>query len=89
MNESVYLFEFSKMKSTKEIPISEYNQFVYNFSKTKSKKNQKSKKDTQINKDQLYYIKDSNMNIPSNDKLNDENFKKDFIIIIHLRNFVV
>ena len=78
MNESVYLFELSKMKSTKEIPISEYNQFVYNFAKTESKKNKKRKKDTRIKKDQLYYIKDSNMNIPSNDNLNDENFRKDF-----------
>jgi len=66
------------MKSTKEIPISEYNQFVYNFAKTESKKNKKRKKDTRIKKDQLYYIKDSNMNIPSNDNLNDENFRKDF-----------
>jgi hypothetical protein len=78
MNQSVYLFELSKMKSKEEFQISEYNQFIYNFSESKSKKNKKSKKDTIKADEQLYYIKDSNMDIPSNDKLNDENFRKDF-----------
>ena len=75
MNKSICLFDLSKVKPIKTFELSEYNSFSFNFSEFTSKKN---KKNAKIKDTQSYYIKNVNLNIPSNDKLKDENFRNDF-----------
>ena len=75
MSKSICLFDLSKVKPIKTFELSEYNSFTFNFSEFTSKKN---KKNAKIKDTQSYYIKNVNLNIPSNDKLKDENFRNDF-----------
>ena len=75
MSKSICLFDLSKVKPIKTFELSEYNSFSFNFSEFTSKKN---KKNAKIKDTQSYYIKNVNLNIPSNDKLKDENFRNDF-----------
>ena len=75
MSKSICLFDLSKVKRIKTFELSEYNSFTFNFSEFTSKKNKKNAKSKDT---QSYYIKNVNLNIPSNDKLKDENFRNDF-----------
>ena len=75
MSKSICFFDLSKIRPSEEFKLSEYNSFKFNFSEFTSKKN---KKNERIKDTQSFYIKNVNLNIPSNDKLKDENFRNDF-----------
>ena len=79
LEKTIDLFNFSKIKSECIYHMADYNMFKYDFSNNE----QISSKNTYINspmKDtRRHYIKKVIVNIPSNDKLKEDNFKNDFL----------
>ena len=77
MLNNITLFNYSKITSEFSLRISDYNSFNYNFPEFESKKDKRNQihiKEEIIN----YYIKKIYVELPSNNKLEDEKFKKDF-----------
>ena len=81
LEKTIDLFNFSKIKSECIYHMADYNMFKYDFSNNE----QISSKNTYINspmKDtRRHYIKKVIVNIPSNDKLKEDNFKNDFLYL--------
>ena len=78
MTSNVCLFNFSKIKSEHTFRISEYNTFYYDFSEYESIIVKESKELSKNEETQPHYIKKVLMNIPSNEKLKEENFRNEF-----------
>ena len=80
MQKSVNLFNFSKIKSKNIFRTSDCNSFNYNFSNHELKNTGFKKIYNQKKKIFKNYIKKVDMNIPSNKKLKEEKFRRDFFI---------
>ena len=78
MINSVCLFNFSKIGSKNIMYINDYNSFSYHFFEYNEIINKK-RKIIPKNKNSIqHYIKNANVNIPSNDRLKKESFLNDF-----------
>ena len=80
MQKSANLFNFSKIKSENIFRTSDCNSFNYNFSYHELKNTGFKKISNQKKKISKNYIKKVDMNIPSNKKLKEEKFRRDFFI---------
>ena len=80
MQKSENLFNFSKIKSENIFRTSDCNSFNYNFSNHELKNTGFKKISNQKKKISKNYIKKVDMNIPSNKKLKEEKFRRDFFI---------
>ena len=80
MQKSANLFNFSKIKSENIFRTSDCNSFNYNFSNHELKNTGFKKISNQKKKISKNYIKKVDMNIPSNKKLKEEKFRRDFFI---------
>ena len=78
MTNSVCLFSFSKIRSKNIMYINDYNSFSYHFSENNENINIKRKIIYKSKNAIQHYIKNANVNVPSNDKLKKESFRNGF-----------
>ena len=75
----IFLFNFSKIRSSNSFKLSDFNSFKFNFLNKKSDIQNIKYKNAQKKKQGDHYIKKININIPSSEKLREEKFKNDFL----------
>ena len=78
MQNNITLFFFSKIVPEFSLRISEYNSFNYNFPEFELRKAERSQITSNPKYDMYYYMKKVYVNLPSNNRLKEEKFKKDF-----------
>lgn len=76
---SICLFDFSNIKSQNKLSVSQFNSFKYDLSIRRSKKLKNKLKKSLKRKNKFHYIKYISTQLPSNEKLSDEEFKNKFI----------
>ena len=76
---NICLFNFSKLKSISRLSLSHFNSFKYDLSGKQQNKFESIQNNRDLGTNEGAYIKNITINIPSSEKLSNNEFKNDFI----------